>query len=310
MLRRAPKHGDRDTKPAQTPRPDPAGRPAPEPKSVEATSPYVSGPGRPLPDDTGPVAFAWAERLWSDYDLDGPRVRMGMLWFVVAIGAAWLGTVSTAVVFGLVAGAAGFQIAAAWRRARARPNQIVAGVGALVICLAAMPGIGLAALVGLGLIVVALVLAAFDRRRRVPLVVSAGATVRSGFFVGIAGASAVLVGRIDGAALITLIVLVSGYEIGDYLVGTGASNPLEGPIAGIIAVLVLTFAISVFEFAPFETGSARVFGGLVAVLAPLGRFVATILPPWGKARVPALHRLDSYLLVAPVWAWMLWGYLG
>ena len=104
-------------------------------------------------------------------------------------------------------------------------------------------------------------------------------------------------------------MLVSGYEVGDFLVGTGTSNPVEGPVAGIAAVIVLTFAVSVFEFPPFESGSAWVFGGLVAVLAPLGRFAAPILMPGPDARVPALRRLDSYLLVAPVWAWVLWGYL-
>ncbi len=118
-----------------------------------------------------------------------------------------------------------------------------------------------------------------------------------------------MIDRTDAAALITLIVLVSGYEVGDFLVGTGASNPVEGPVAGIAAVIVLTFAVSVFEFPPFESGSAWVFGGLVAVLAPLGRFAAPILMPGPDARVPALRRLDSYLLVTPVWAWMLWGYL-
>ncbi len=247
--------------------------------------------------------------MWSDYDLDGPRVRMGIVWFVVAVAAAALGPWTTAMVFGLVAGAAGFQVAAAWRRARVRPNQPGAGLGALVIVLASGLGLALAAIVGLALVGVAFALAATDPKRRVPVVVSAAATVRSGFFVGMAGACAVTICRENHSALIILIVLVSGYEVGDYLVGTGASNPLEGPIAGIIAVLVLTFAVSVFEFPPFETGSARVFGALVAVLAPLGRFVATVLPPDGRARVPALRRIDSYLLVLPVWAWMLFDYL-
>jgi hypothetical protein len=103
---------------------------------------------------------------------------MGVAWFFVAVAAAWLGPWPTAVVFGLVAGAAGFQVAAAWRRARVRPNQLGAGIGALVIVLAAGIGMGLAALVGLALIAVAFGLAATDSKRRVPVVVSAAATVR------------------------------------------------------------------------------------------------------------------------------------
>jgi hypothetical protein len=254
------------------------------------------------------TSFGWVERLVSGYDLDGPRVRMGVAWFVVALLSAWIGMVSVALVFGLVAAVAALQTAAAWRRARLPSNQLLAGIGALAITLAATLGIALTGLVLIGFVAAALG-AAYLKPGRVPPLLRAAVTIRSGFFVGLAAASAVLIDRTDAAALITLIVLVSGYEVGDFLVGTGASNPVEGPVAGIAAVIVLTFAVSVFEFPPFESGSAWVFGGLAAVLAPLGRFAAPILIPSPDARVPALKRLDSYLLVTPIWAWMLWGYL-
>jgi hypothetical protein len=257
----------------------------------------------------GPASLAWVDRVVSGYDLDGPRVRMGVLWFAVAVGAALVGVGAVAVLFGVVAGAAALQTAAAWRKVGRRPSRLVAGVGALVLPLAAAFGIALTGLVVLTMAVGAVVAAYLDPRRRHPLVVPAGCTVRSGFFVGLAAASVVFVARTDSAALVTLLVLVSAYEVGDYLVGTGAATPVEGPVAGIAAVLVLTFAVAVFEFAPFETGSAWVFGGLAAALAPLGRFAAPVLAPSPDARVPALRRLDSYLLVAPVWAWVLWGYL-
>jgi hypothetical protein len=282
--------------------------------------------GRPLPPDSpyAPLAeahvareqaragedtpFGWVERVVSGYDLDGPRVRMGVAWFVLAVLAAWIGMVAVAMLFGLVAAVAALQTAAAWRKARMPSNQLLAGIGALVVTLAATLGIAITGL-ALVLFVAAAVAAAYVRPGRVPSLLRAAITVRSGFFVGLAAASAVLIDRTDAAALITLIVLVSGYEVGDFLVGTGASNPVEGPVAGIAAVIVLTFAVSVFEFPPFESGSAWVFGGLAAVLAPLGRFAAPILIPSPDARVPALKRLDSYLLVTPIWAWMLWGYL-
>ncbi len=256
-------------------------------------------------EDTG---FLWVERLISGYDLDGPRVRLGIAWFVLALLCAWAGMVAVAVLFGLIAAVAALQTSAAWRRAGFRSNQLLAGIGALVVTLAATLGI---AFTGLALIVFVLVAlgVAYVQPGRLPPLPRAAITVRSGFFVALAAASAVLIDRTDAAALITLIVLVSGYEMGDFLVGTGASNPVEGPVAGIAAVIVLTFAVSVFQFPPFDSGSAWVFGGLAAVLAPLGRFAAPILLPVPDARVPALRRLDSYLLVTPVWAWMLWGYL-
>jgi hypothetical protein len=252
--------------------------------------------------------FLWVERIVSGYDLDGPRVRLGVAWFVLALSSAWVGMVAVAVLFGIVAAVAALQTSAAWRRVGLRSNQLVAGIGAFVVVLAATLGI---AFTGLALILFALaaVVVAYVQPGRVPPLPRAAITIRCGYFVALAAASAVLIDRTDAAALITLVVLVSGYEVGDFLVGTGASNPVEGPVAGIAAVIVLTFAVSVFEFPPFDSGSAWVFGGLVAVLAPLGRFAAPILLPGPDARVPAMRRLDSYLLVTPVWAWMLWGYL-
>lgn len=255
------------------------------------------------------LAFAWVDRLVSGYDLEGPRVRMGILWFVVAVAAAAAGTVAVALVFAAVAAVAALQTAAAWRRVGWRPSRLVAGVGALALPLAATLGIGLVGLGAMAFAVAAVVAAALRRDPQLHPVATAGYTLRCGFFVALAAASAVFLARTDTAALVILILLVSGYETGDYLVGTGAASPVEGPVAGIAAVLVLTFAVAVFEPGSFESGPAWVFGGLVAVLAPLGRFVAPVLAPAADARVPALRRLDSYLLVTPVWAWMLWGYL-
>lgn len=252
---------------------------------------------------------AWVERFVAGYMTEGPRVRMGIVWFIAAVVSAAIGVVAVAVLFGLVASVAAIQTAASWRRAGYDVNPFIAGLGALIIPLAASVGIGMAGLAALVVVAIAFVSAFVGSSRRSSVLESAGLLVRSAFFVGLAAASAVLIARTDAGALVALLVLVSGYEIGDYLVGTGAGNPIEGPVAGIAAVLVLTFSISVFEFSPFETGSAWVFGGLAVALAPLGPFVASALVPAADAPVPALRRLDSWLLVSPVWAWMLWGYL-
>lgn len=253
-----------------------------------------------------PSGGSWVERFVSGYVTEGPRVRMGLVWFVLAVASCFIGLAAVVVVFGLVAAAAAGQTAASWRRVGERPNPFVAAVGALAMAVAAAFGIAMAGLAALAFVLVAFVAAGGADGFAVR---TASFTVRSGFFVGLGAVSAVFLARTDTGALIALIVLVSGYEVGDYLVGTGASNPVEGPVAGIAAVAVLSFSISVFEFPPFETGSAWVFGGLVAALAPLGPFVASALVPAANARVPALRRLDSWLLVGPVWAWMLWSYL-
>lgn len=46
--------------------------------------------------------------------------------------------------------------------------------------------------------------------------------VRAGFFVGLAGASPVLAHRVDSWAYFFLIISVSAYEAGSFLVGSGA----------------------------------------------------------------------------------------
>ena len=45
---------------------------------------------------------------------------------------------------------------------------------------------------------------------------------------------------------------LSAYETGDYLVGSGARNAFEGPIAGIAAVLVVQFGVAAVGLPPFE----------------------------------------------------------
>lgn len=265
------------------------------------------------PRDRAPAS--WAERLVSGESLSGPRGRLGVVWFFVAVVAAVAGVVPLAVLFALVAGAAGLQTAAAWRRVRRRPVQVVAGVVGAVLPLAAAVGIAFVGLVALAAVVACLVAAVLTarggaRRGRPVTLAVAGVTLRSGFFTGIGAATAVLVARTDTVGFLLLLVLVSAYEVGDYLVGTGASTPIEGPLAGMAAVAVLTFALSVFQLGPFDSEAAWVFGGMVAAAAPLGTFLGSALVPSASAGGPGLRRLDAWLLAGPAWAWMLWGYLG
>jgi len=152
----------------------------------------------------------------------------------------------------LVAGAAASQSAAAWRRAGRRPHQIVAGLTGLLMPLAAAVGtasLGAVAVLAVG---AALAGAATDRRRHSSVLADAGLTLRCGFVVGLACSSLVIIHRLEIGAAICLVLLMCAYDVGDFLVGTGASTPAEGPIAGIAAVLVVTFAIGVFAFPPFD----------------------------------------------------------
>jgi hypothetical protein len=65
----------------------------------------------------------------------------------------------------------------------------------------------------------------------------------------------------------------------------------------------------VFQLGPFDNRAAWVFGAVIAVLAPLGSAAASAIAPTARAAGPALRRLDAWLVVAPVWAWMLHNWL-
>jgi hypothetical protein len=143
--------------------------------------------------------------------------------------------------------------------------------------------------------------AAGDARSRGTALTDAGWTVQCALPTGLVAMSMVLLARLDQGSAIALLLLVSAYEIGDYLIGSGARNPYEGPAAGASAVVVVTFIVSTLPISALDFGQAWLFGGLVLLLAPVGQLLASALLPSNKAPASALRRLDSLLLAAPVW---------
>ncbi|MEO7555318.1 MAG: hypothetical protein ABIV94_01775 [Acidimicrobiales bacterium] len=244
-------------------------------------------------------------RLAVAYDTDGPRVRLGLLWFVCEMASAVLGVVGIAVLFSVTAGVAAMQTARCWRKDGARPSRQIAGaIAALLVPAAAFTTglVGLALLVG----AVASVLAAFAasataRRRQNPWAL-AGVTVRCWLFAGFAAACVVLTARFSLGGAIALLLVVAAYETGDYIVGSGAANPYEGPVAGATAILVVTFAITAVGVRPFTFPESFLLGALAAVLCPVGQLMASLVLPHFDSPASALRRLDSLLLLAPAWA--------
>ena len=281
-------------------------RPAPAGRAARSASPAPAPAAAPVG-----LTRSLADGLVGGYDIDGPRIRLGLLWFVVLLVAIALGPWPLAVVMALVAGAAASQTAAAWRRVGLAANAPVAGLGALALPLAAALG---TASLGLACVVVALLALAISavsrsHRRRHRIWAMAGLTLRCGFPVGLAAASLVVIRHQEIGAAVSLVLLVSAYDLGDFVVGTDAVTPIEGPVAGIVAAVVVAFALGVFAVPPFVVSSALIFGGLAAVLFPLGQLVATELLPAAAARAQALRRLDSLLLVGPIWMAALWRFL-
>jgi hypothetical protein len=237
------------------------------------------------------------------YDTSGPRVRLGVCWFAVAFVAILVGPVATSVVYGLAAALAAAQMARAWRKKAPKPSDVMAAGGAALIVGGACFGAGGAGLGMLGAVAAAFVAASGDHVSRNPRIADIGWTLQCALAPGIVGMSMVLLARLDQGSAIALLLLVSVYETGDYLVGSGASNPFEGPAAGVAAIVVVTFIVSTLPISALSFGQAWLFGGLVAVLAPAGQLLGSGLLPTATSPASALRRLDSLLLTAPVWAW-------
>jgi hypothetical protein len=237
------------------------------------------------------------------YDTSGPKVRLGILWFVAALAAIAIGPLAVALLYGGTAAVGAGQAARAWRKRRYRPNEQVAMVVAGGMGLGATLGAGGTGLVCIAGAIMAYATATGDRRSPHPAVADAGWTLQCALPPGLVAMSMVLLTRLDQGSAIALLLLVSAYETGDYLVGSGARNPYEGPAAGGSAIVVVTFILSTLPISALDFGQAWAFGGAVLVLAPLGQLLASALLPTAGSPASALRRLDSLLLAAPLWAW-------
>jgi hypothetical protein len=235
------------------------------------------------------------------HDTNGPKVRLGIHWFLVAAAALAVGPLATALVYGAVAAVAAAQTGRTWRARRQRPNEAIAaglaGLMAAGACFGA-GGAGIGILAGVGM---AIAVARSEGRSPHSVLADAGWTIQCGLPPGLAAMSVVLLARLDQGSAIALLLLVSAYETGHFLIGSGARNPYEGPAAGGSAIVVVTFIISTLPISALDFGQAWLFGGLVLLLAPLGQLAASALLPSAKAPATGLRRIDSLLLAAPVW---------
>jgi len=244
-------------------------------------------------------------RLAVIYDVDGPRVRFGIAWFALNVVALAGGEWTITALYSATAAFAALQSAREWRRSGARPHRPVAGAGAFAIGMAGgistqLVGVAILGFVGAS-VFVAFSAAAASRRPTNP-VDDAGFTIRCGLFAGFAASCVAITARFSLTAVVGLVFIVAAYEIGDYLVGSGARNPYEGPVAGATAIVVTTFAITAIGLKPFVFPGSFALAGVAAVLCPAGQLTASLIVPKVDAAASALRRIDSLLLLAPVWA--------
>lgn len=244
-------------------------------------------------------------RWWPQYDSQRPHVRLGFLWFVVLVGSLLGGALTFAIPYAAAAALGAAQAARAWRREGFRPHVPVAmavAAGLPVLTALSTRGAGAAILIG----VAASVLVAGGSVRTI--LRDAGCTIRCWLPVGLAAASAVAIARIDLGAAVALVVLISAYDCGDYIVGADARWPIIGTLAGMAAVAVLSFSLYVIAIPPFGGADVFVFGAALALFAPLGQIAASLSLPDGRVLASGVRRLDTLLLVGPVWIGLLMWY--
>ncbi len=238
------------------------------------------------------------------YDIEGPRVRLGILWFCGAVIAFTFGLVAVVLYFGIAFAAAAAQTLRTWRARGCDVDPTWAlGATAVVIALAGfgprLMGLGVLALAALA-VAVSLQQGDDDASPRVSLG-NVGLILQCALPTAVAGGSVVLLAEREIWAAVAIVLLASAYEAGDFLVGSGAANNVEGPLAGAAAVLVVSMAVAAGGFPPFDVGEAMLFGLSVAPLALAGQYLATAMLPHSRAFAPALRRVDSLLLAAPIW---------
>jgi hypothetical protein len=237
------------------------------------------------------------------YDIDGPRVRLGVAWFLAAVAAVVASTITAALCYAIAAGFAARQIVRAWKSVAWQADLAAGLAGAIVV--SAVGGTN----VVIGVAVVALVtvvgVAFFHPDGgRLPGTqgrVAAALIMIMALVPALGGVTLVLARGQDVTTALVLLLLVSAYEAGDYIVGSGASNFIEGPLAGITTALVLGFPLMLVLMPPFDDAGPALLVFLAATL-PLGQVMASVLLPRAGAHAPALRRIDTLLLLAPVWA--------
>jgi hypothetical protein len=237
------------------------------------------------------------------YRTDGPRVTFGALWFVLLVGAIVLSPVAVAILVSVVAALAALQNTHAWfpdsssARVWAAAAALTGGLGGFLGGLGVVAGVGLSAAVCLAFGVAV--------PSRYPVGYMIGVLLRSSVPPALAASSlAALAGRELGA-VIALVAMVSAYEMGDFIVGSGSNNAVEGPVSGVVALGSVVFILWILVPAPFTQQGIVLFGVLTALCSPLGQVYASALLPRGAAWAPALRRIDSYLVAAPLWLLLL-----
>ena len=279
------------------------------PPDIEGSLARLASPvPSPDPSASGPQlngdrrgAAAEREPLTVVTDTDKPHVRLGLAWIVVTIAAVAGGPTTLGLWMSVMAAVAAIQVTKVWMDRSERPVSYVAVAGAAALPLAAIGGLETLNI----LIVLAVVITMLARVSNVTKAPSrdVALTLMIILPIGLAAASPVLLRSLGLAAPLALFAFAAFHDMGAYLVGTGAGSDWEGPVAGIASIVCVTLFVAVLV-PSFEGGSPFLLGLVAGILAPLGPLAASVILGDREARAPALRRIDSLLLLGPVWAWL------
>jgi hypothetical protein len=236
----------------------------------------------------------------------GPKVVVALVWAAATMGAAVIGPVVLALWLAPVVAAAAAQAARTWRRAgrRSRPVPQAAFTAAVVIVLAA--AFGPYALLA-GVLVAAVGSAAWATAiatRRAGDLASGGdvtLTLACAALPAAAAAGPVLLRAHGLVAVVVVLTYVMVYDAGSWIIGSGSRHRWTGPLAGAACIGSVTVGIAGLV-SQHNGASAWELGALAAVVAPLGTATASLLLGDRRLPVPALRRLDSLVLLGPLWA--------
>ena len=246
------------------------------------------------------AVVAGVGRLTPPVDVDGPRVRLGLLWAAVTFVAVAAGPLTTSLVFAVVALGAAGQACRTWRRSGHRPFVPVAAGGA---ALAALAGCVSPLAVVAAVVLIAVTGLAAAQLRPGGTAWDVRVTLAIGISIGVAAASPAIVRNGLGALpALVLVALVHAVDASAFIVGSGARSRWEGPVAGLASAGAVGLAVAATMAPPFRGASPWILAGVIAVAVPAGGVMATALLGRDEAPVPALRRLDAYLLAGPAWA--------
>lgn len=255
---------------------------------------------------------AFRRRYGNPYDTQGPKVRMGALWAIAVVAVLApqsLRPWGLAVLFGVVAGAASAQIIDAHRGDHQSFDRILAAFAGSTLPVAATLGTQALGAGYVILVATALIACLARPEKGRPVLARAGHVVGAAGVCGGAAASLVLLAEYEIGALIILLVFVMVYDASDFIVGSGASNGIEGPLAGALFIAAASSIFAVVNAPPFRGVDIWSFSVLAMIACPAGQILASGLLPDPRADAPALRRLDAYLVVAPAWAGLVGLYL-